>query len=80
MKRGTGSFGTRLMILLLLLGLATILGDRLRGDDKNANNREKDPIATHASKELARGRQVLRFDTFGEEAFLGRHTQTPPGD
>ena len=71
MKRGIGTFGTRLMILVLLVGLATILGHRLRGDDNNINNGDKDPTATNAGKELAAGRQVFRFDTFGDEAFWG---------
>jgi cytochrome c5 len=45
-----------------------------RGGKKRQNNRvitSKDPIVVNASQTIADGRQIFRFDTFGDEAFWG---------
>jgi hypothetical protein len=69
MKRRIGT--TLLAKLLTLLFMLTAIGTlsyRLRGDDvKNG----KDPTLGNAVDKTTKGRQIFRFDTFGDEAFWG---------
>jgi len=41
----------------------------LRGDDNNNNG--KDATLTNAAAKTTKGRQIFRFDTFGDETFWG---------
>ena len=58
----------KLLTLLLVLTAISTLSYCLRGDDvKNG----KDPTLTNAVDKTTKGRQIFRFDTFGDEAFWG---------
>jgi len=67
MKRGH-IIVSRMATVLLLVLVTSVIGLRLLGDDVNNG---KDPTAANALSKLAMGRQVFRFDTFGDEAFWG---------
>ena len=68
MKRSLTRFCVPLLVFVTVLVLASVVGNRLRGDD---NKNGMDPTAANASKKLADGRQAFRFDTFGDESFWG---------
>src|ERR1051326_6824193 len=42
---------------------------------KGEESRKADPILLNAEKKITQGRQIFRFDTFGDEAFWGGQLQ-----
>src|SRR4051794_36828571 len=54
-----------LLVVLTAIGAFTY---RLRGDD---DNNSKDPTLTNSFDKTTKGRQIFRFDTFGDETFWG---------
>jgi hypothetical protein len=70
MKRGTViTVWVKLLTLLVALAIIGTLSRRLRGDDNNNNG--KDATLTNAAAKTTKGRQIFRFDTFGDETFWG---------
>src|SRR6266496_822736 len=60
--------GKRWMGAALLLLAFGIAGLRLKGDDVNNG---KDTASDNALQLVSQGRQIFRFDTFGDQAFWG---------
>ena len=56
----------KLLTVLLPALVTSVIAPCLRGD-----NDGKDPTAANALAKVAKGRQVFRFDTFGDETFWG---------
>jgi hypothetical protein len=69
MKRGNVSaLLVKLSTVLLALAAISIFSHRLRGD---ADNNGKDFTLTNSLDKTTKGRQIFRFDTFGDETFWG---------
>jgi hypothetical protein len=69
MKRG--AITTSLVKLVTILVVFAVIGTfshRLRGD---ADNNSKDFTLANSADKTTKGRQIFRFDTFGDEAFWG---------
>src|SRR5919206_1954210 len=68
-------FGTAMAGFLLMgLALAVLMGPGAQSqsaDDPSLAKAIRDPAAANAVNLIAQGRQVFRFDTFGDEAFWG---------
>jgi hypothetical protein len=58
----------KLLTLLVVLFAIGMFSHRLRGDDINNG---KDPTLINAAAKTTKGRQIFRFDTFGDETFWG---------
>lgn len=61
--------GTVLTILAALLSLVALRS--LAAQDSQGRSPHQDPTATNAVQLVSQGRDVFRFDTFGDEAFWG---------
>ena len=60
--------GKRCLFVLGLLLAIGVSGRYLKGDD---DNNGKDPASANALQLVSTGRQIFRFDTFGDQAFWG---------
>lgn len=56
------------LVALCLLVVAGSLGMMAAGQNEPARN---DPVANNALRLTSQGRQVFRFDTFGDQVFWG---------
>jgi len=61
--------GTVLAILAALLSLGALRS--LAAQDSQGRSPRQDPTATNAVQLVGQGRDIFRFDTFGDEAFWG---------
>src|SRR5262245_5523949 len=65
----------RRALIAILTGLFALTAGGCGGDDHSgtpaANNDPADPVAAHAAQLIADGRQIFRYDTFGDEDFWG---------
>jgi hypothetical protein len=69
MKRGfVTTLWVKLLTLLVVLAAIGTFSRRLRGDN---DNNGKDPTLTNSVDKTTKGRQIFRFDTFGDETFWG---------
>ena len=69
MKRGvTAELCVKLLMLLAVVSALSMISHRLRGDSPININ---DPTLANSQDKTAKGRQIFRFDTFGDEAFWG---------
>src|ERR1043165_4767303 len=60
--------GKRCLFVLGLLLAIGVSGRYLKGDD---DNNGKDPASANALQLVSTGKQIFRFDTFGDQAFWG---------
>lgn len=63
-ERGLSSRGI-LLALAIVIPILGLLGPELKSDPPN------DPVQSNASQLITQGRQIFRFDTFGDQAFWG---------
>ena len=69
MKRGiVVALWVKLLTLLVALARVGTFSYRLCGDDDNSG---KDPPLTDSFARTTQGREIFRFDTFGDETFFG---------
>jgi mono/diheme cytochrome c family protein len=55
------------VVLLIVVGITSLTLDH----KAHAQQQPSDPIANNAQQMLAEGKQIFRYDTFGDEAFWG---------
>src|SRR5690349_4813083 len=60
-----------LAIAAALVAVLTLGGTRRASADEKNQTRNDKQIAEHAEDAVERGRQIFRFDTFGDEDFWG---------
>jgi hypothetical protein len=69
------SFTLPVLLLVCAVGLSTwTFSQQTTKKDEHDNNRpivSKDPVVINAANMIAAGRQIFRFDTYGDEAFWG---------
>src|SRR5262245_3758110 len=59
------------LLALGALGVAATQADLLSGDSASRDTAHDQQIKQHAERQIADGRSIFRFDTFGDEAFWG---------
>jgi hypothetical protein len=67
-RRIATTLWAKVLALLVVLTAIGTISHRLRGDD---DNNSKDPTLANAIDKTTKGRQIFRYDTFGDQAFWG---------
>ncbi len=66
-----GRIGSILLAMALWGALLLFVGFTFLGDDAGLQARREDGVDRHADDLVKQGRQIFRYDTFGDEAFWG---------
>jgi hypothetical protein len=73
MRRPAVWIGLAMTVLLASMGIAVVRVRALAQDSATSSDKsgQSDSIVNHVKQEVLRGRDIFRYDTFGDEAFWG---------
>ena len=78
-----GSIRVRVFALFVIVLIVAALAAARQSPQSSrppAATPQETEVSSNASRMMDEGRRAFRYDTFGDEAFLGRHPQAPQRD